>query len=159
MQTTKLHFLWRNLCILLGFFTHIVSHGAFFLTIRQCVTIQKVRPNCSKCTIAIFWGTTLSIDSHPASYICLCRLSSASFPFVHAFPFFLFAVPRSVFSKSYHHSTNVSHLKFLLASFHNNHIYIFFLNVSPLLYPLNLNFHSPWPLMSASRQALLSVVK
>lgn len=45
---------------------------------------QEVRPNCIKCAVAIFWGTTLSIDSHPA--FCI---SSAQhhFPLCMPFPF------------------------------------------------------------------------
>lgn len=62
----------------------IMSHSVLFITLRQCETIQDVHPNCIKCAVAIFWGTTLSIDSHPASCI-----SSAPhhFPLCMPFPF------------------------------------------------------------------------
>lgn len=104
------------------FFSYIVSHSVLFITLRHCVTIQEVYPNCIKCAVAIFWGTTLSIDSHPASCI-----SSAPhhFPLCMPFPFSCSQCP-TVLSKSSHHSTPdwspVSYLKFFLVSFWINHI-------------------------------------
>lgn len=45
MQTTRSYISFGGIYVQIYFFTHIVSRGAFFITIRQCVTIQKVRLN------------------------------------------------------------------------------------------------------------------
>lgn len=150
MLTHKLHFFWRDFCM------DCLSHSSFFATIAfEDLTAPKVRPNCFECTTAIVWGTTFFFDL-PPTLVSISRL------FVYAFLCFSYTVPQSVLSKSYCHSISywspVSHLKFLLDSFHNT-VTIFYMNVSLLLYPPSHIFHSPWPLMSNPRGALISVVK
>lgn len=163
MQTTKLHFFCRDLCI--PFFSYNVSHSVLFITLRQCETIQEVHPNCIKCAVAIFWGTTLSIDSHPASCI-----SSAPhhFPLCMPFPF---SCPQCPTLSCPRVPTTPLQIGPLFPIW-NFSWFLFALTIylkknkkknrqpsPPLLYPSNLNFHSPWPQMSTSRQALLSVGK
>lgn len=104
------------------FFLYCITQCVFYNTKTVCDytgSLPKLHQVCSSYILRNY-------SLHWLTSCILHQLSSTSFPFVHAFPFFLFTVPHSVLSKSSHHSTPdwspVSNLKFFLVSFCINHI-------------------------------------